>query len=221
MTGQIPASRGNSGFPDQPPLAPNDDEQRCLQEWAALSELSLREVGESAAKWKEGLLGLITTCASSFLLVSGVGLNDVAGVWFWAVLLLWTLAATAGLVGIWCGLSATAGIPTTLDYRTFATSSGSVDELRRQHSRAVAKKLAAARAAVVMSVACTLIGVLTSQIAPAEVGPKLLVKTATGTYCGTVRSADHGEIHLVLAGERDPRVIPFAEITNLSPRTSC
>lgn len=221
MTRQVPAGRVDPGFPDEPPPAPDGDEQCCLQEWAMLSELSLREVGESAAKWKEGLLGLVTTCTSGFLLVRGVGLGEVAGAWFWAVLALWTLAAASGLLGIWCGLSATAGTPARLDYHTFVAIYRSVDELRRQHNRKVAKKLAIARAAVVVSVACTLLGALVSQAAPAEAGPKLLVKTAAGTYCGTVKSADHGEIHLVLAGERDPRIIPFAAITNLSPRASC
>ncbi|RRD45941.1 hypothetical protein [Tessaracoccus sp. OH4464_COT-324] len=211
----------DDGFPSQPPQAPTGDEQLILEEWQKLSELALAEVDASAAKWKEGLLALATTSASGFLLLKGVGLESAEGMWFWIVLILWALASAVGLGGLWLGLAAAAGTPRRLGYEEFAQRYRSLFAFRRQQSKRVARQLLLARTTILVSISCTLLGGFLLQVAPTAGEPRLEVQTTAGTHCGTVRSADNGEIHLLVARRRDPLIIPLQEVTNLRPRSSC
>lgn len=221
MSNQAASNTPRPDLPAAPPRAPTERERTAFAEWALLTETSIQEVSDSAIKWREGLLALVTTISSGLLVIRNTELTTLHGAPFWIVLVAWSTASAAGMVGVWCSLSASAGTPTEIDYDTFERDYGSVKEFRIRQSIRIAKILRTARRAVILSLALTLIGAFSLHLSRDTTEPKLLIKTTTGNFCGSVESADHGEIHLLIDGERDARVFPLADVSNLSVHSSC
>jgi hypothetical protein len=221
MNDQTTPNGPHSDLPAIPPRAPTEEERAALSEWKLLIETSTQEVSESATKWREGLLALVTTASSGLLVIRSTELSTLQGAMFWIVLMAWSTASAAGMIGVWYSLSASAGTPIEIDYSTFARDYGSVEGFRIEQSLHIARTLRTARLAVILSLTLTLIGAFSLHLSHDAAEPKLLIETTTGSFCGSVESADHGEIHLLIDGERDARVFPLSDVSNLSVHSSC
>lgn len=221
MSDQTASHNFHSDLPATPPRAPTEEEHVALSEWKLLIKTSTQEVSESATKWREGLLALMTTISSGLLVIRSAELENLQGILFWIVLIAWSTASVAGMVGVWYSLSASAGTPTEIDYSTFARDYGSVERFRIEQSLHTARTLRTARLAAILSLTLTLIGAFSLHLSHNAAEPRLLIETTTGSFCGSVESADHGEIHLLIDGERDARVFPLSDVSNLSVHSSC
>lgn len=207
-------------LPPEPPKAPTEAEQRAANEWDAFSRIALDEVSASATKWKEGLASIASAVAAGLLLIGVPDATKVALGWRIGVVFVALAATIAGLVSLWYALTATAGTPSHITREAFEKEYGTVEEFRRRRGSDVVNRLRVARIAVIVSVCATLLGAGLLWFAPAA-APRLRVETADGSYCGKVDSADHGEIHLAVDGERDARVVPLEDVKNLWVVTSC
>lgn len=207
-------------LPPGPPTAPTEAEQRAANEWDAFSKIALDEVSASASTWKEGLASIASAVAAGLLLIGVPDATKLAQGWRIGVVLVAFAATIAGLVSLWFALTATAGTPSHITREAFEKEYRTVDEFRRRRGSDVVNRLRVARIAVVLSVSATLLGAGLLWFAPGS-APRLRVETAGGSYCGKVHSADHGEIHLAVDGERDARVVPLEDVTNLWVVTSC
>lgn len=208
-------------LPKEPPDAPTSDEQRLEEEWESFEELSSEELDRSVSRWREGLASVASMAAAALLVVNAPSAQSMD--WFWRrlVLLALVVAAVSGVVALWRALVASAGIPATITRKEFEKKYESVAGFKRLRHRRIAQSLRISRYAVLVSVIATLSGAVVLWIAPPGAEPSLRVQTETGSYCGTLLSADQGEIHLGIKGERDPRVIPLDLADNLWVVKSC
>ena len=145
MNDQTAPNDPHSDLPAIPPRAPTEEERAALSEWKLLIETATQEVSESATKWREGLLALVTTASSGLLVIRSTELSTLQGVMFWIVLIAWSTASVAGMIGVWYSLSASAGTPIEIDYSTFARDYGSVEGFRIEQSLHIARTLRTAQ----------------------------------------------------------------------------
>ena len=101
MNDQTTPNGPHSDLPVIPPRAPTEEERAALSEWKLLIETSTQEVSESATKWREGLLALVTTASSGLLVIRSTELSTLQGAMFWIVLMAWSTASAAGMIGVW------------------------------------------------------------------------------------------------------------------------
>ena len=220
-SGPPQASVSDAGrFPSEPPPAPTAAQQQSSQEWDRFSQFSLDEVTASATTWKEGLASVASSIAAGLLLIKVPDATSVEATWRVGVVVVALLATISGLVSLWWALTATAGTPSHITREEFENRYRTVDEFRRRRGSDVVARLRVARVAVILSVIATVVGAGLLWFAP-DAAPRLRVQSAEGTYCGLVDSADRGEIHLAVDGERDARVVKLEDVQNMWVVTSC
>lgn len=212
--------RDGGWLPSEPPPTPTAAEVLAEEQWAEFTEMSASEVAGSATRWQEGMAALTSALAAGILIANAPDASALDPEWRAWVLLAVIVAALGGLVGLGCVLTASAGVPTTITRKQFAAKYITAEEFRRQKMRSVAWRIRVARYAVVGSILATICAAVLLWVAPGE-EPMLNVQTGDGSSCGAVESADGGEIRLQVRGERNPRVIPLHDVTNLSVVGSC
>ena len=85
MNDQTTPNGPHSDLPAIPPRAPTEKKRAALSEWKLLIETSTQEVSESATKWREGLLALVTTASSGLLVIRSTELSTLQGAIFWKI----------------------------------------------------------------------------------------------------------------------------------------
>lgn len=221
MNDDQPAPRNAAWSSKKPPDAPTSDEQRSEEEWESFEKLASTELDRSVSVWREGLASTVSMAVATLLVVTAPSADGLTNLWRGLVLFALVLAAVSGVVGLWKVLVAAAGVPATITRKEFEQEYESVAEFKRFRHRKIAHSMQIARRAVLVSIVATLSGAAMLWIAPYNVEPSLRVQTETGSYCGSLLSADQGEIHLDIKGERDPLVIPIDAADNFWIVRSC
>lgn len=211
--------------PRKPSSAPSEGSLAERDAFTALARQSLPEVRASAEAWRNGLTAFLTLATTAVIIK---GRDTTAGLpTFWRVLV--TVLIGGGLAlavaGLWRVLAAQAGTRYRLSTRQdLRRAYGTVEAYQVAVADAATDDLDAGRRLVVAALALLLIGLGVSWWAPpALTDPPAYLKVTSHTTpaCGTLRSADDGQIRLIVTGNHDPISIPLTQITNLAVVATC
>lgn len=208
-----------------PKSAPEPVNRAERDAFDALVADALPAVRASAQAWRNGLTALVTLVATGVIIQGQRTTADLPVPWRLAVTLLIGGGLATCILGLWHVLAAEAGTRTSTRTRSsIHERHGSVTAYQVALANAAGRRLHRARNTVAIALALLFAGVVTTWWAPAS--PKqppayLKVTHGTGTTCGTLQSADGGELHLTVSGATAPTVITFAAITNISVVAAC
>lgn len=224
MRCQFPAGSGYSVSlpgrqPARPPSAADLAERDRFQ---AVVRESLPSVRASAEVWRNGLAAFVTLVSTAVVLKGRTTAGDLPTGWRIAVTLFIGGGLALAVAGLWHALAAQAGSqPLRITLADIHRAYGSLDAFNLATAIRVADRLTVARRTVALALACLFVGTALTWWAPgAEAGP-LRVAYSTGTACGTVLSEDSGVLHLKVAGEAAPAVIPLAHVISMTPVADC
>lgn len=190
--------------------------------FAALVDASLECTRSSAEKWRTGLAALVTLVTTALLVKGPEAANDLPAGWRIAVTALLGVGLILAVTGLWLGLSAASGVPSSVTYDDIKKSHRSVKAFQIAEATTAAHQLAKARLAVIAALILLMAGMFTWWWAPkADAPASLTVTTDTGTVCGELITADGGELRLKVADQSAPQVIPFDEVANMKQGTGC
>jgi len=210
--------RKPSGPPSEGSLAERDA-------FTVLTRQSLPEVRASAETWRNGITAFLTLVTTAMIIK---GQDTIAGLpTSWRVLV--TVLIGGGLAfavaGLWRVLAAQAGNRYRVSTRQYIRRKyGTVDAYQLAVADQAIDDLDTGRRLVVAALVFLLGGIAVSwwaPPAPANPSSYLNVISPTATICGTLRSADNGQIRLNVTGYHDPITIPFAQITNFTVVSTC
>ena len=211
--------------PKKPSSAPSQGSLAERDAFTALARQSLREVRASAEAWRNGLSAFLTLVTTAVIIK---GRDTTAGLpTSWRVLV--TVLIGGGLalavVGLWRVLAAQAGTHYRLSTRQdIRRAYGTVEAYQVAVADRATDDLDAGRRLVITALVLLLIGVGVSWWAPpAPTDPPAYLKVTyrNTSACGTLRSADNGQIRLTVTGNHDPIIIPLTQITNLTIVATC
>jgi len=208
----------------EPDAAPTEHEIDRRVQFDALLAAAPAGVQKSAEKWSAGLLALIGLIMASILVKGPSTASEIAPEWHWPLTILVALALVSALSALWKLLAVSA--------RRFEITSrsdlfGEPGQYEHKQRTAVTKDATAVKwairlgaAALVLQVVAVIVWSMTPSPAKSPAA-YLSVETAGAKVCGEVLSGDKGELRVEVAGERDPRVVPWNAVTNLRVVDKC
>jgi len=219
------ADRGPAYRPRKPSGAPSQGSLTERDAFTTLARQSLPEVRTSAEAWRNGLTAFLTLVTTGVIIK---GRDTTAGLpTLWRVLV--TVLIGGGLalavVGLWRVLAAQAGTHYRLSTRQdIRRAYGTVEAYQVAVADRATDDLDAGRRLVITALVLLLIGVGVSWWAPpAPTDPPAYLKVTyrNTSACGTLRSADNGQIRLTVTGNQEPTTVPLTQITNLRVVGTC
>ncbi len=211
--------------PKKPSSAPSEGSLAERDAFTALARQSLLAVRASAEAWRNGLTAFLTLVTTGVIIK---GRETTAGLpTSWRILV--TVLIGGGLAlavaGVWRVVAAQAGTRYRLSTRQdIRRTYGTVEAYQVAVADQATDDLDTGRRLVVAALALLLIGVGVSWWAPPDrTDPPayLKVTSVNSSVCGTLRSADNGQIRLTEAGNHDPITIPLTQITDLTLIATC
>jgi hypothetical protein len=211
--------------PRKPSSAPTQGSLDERDAFITLARQSLPEVRASAEAWRNGLTAFLTLVTTGVIIK---GRDTTAGLpTWWAAMI--TVFIGGGLAcavaGLWRVLAAQAGTRYRLSTRQdIRRSYGTVEAYQVAIADRATDDLDTGRRLVVTALALLLFGVGLSWWAPAaatDSSAYVRVTYHVTSACGALRSADDGQIRLIVTGNHDPITIPLSQITNLTVVSSC
>lgn len=208
-----------------PKSAPEPVNRAERDAFDALVADALPAVRASAQAWRNGLTAFVTLVVAGVVIQGQKTTADLPVPWRLAVTLLIGSGLAACILGLWQILAAEAGTRTSTRTRSsIHEQHGSVRAYQVALANAAGRRLHRARNAVAIALALLFAGIVTTWWAPAS--PKqppayLKITHSNGTTCGTLQSADSGELRLTVSGANAPAVITFAAVTNISIVAAC
>ncbi|MBB5874127.1 hypothetical protein F4553_007561 [Allocatelliglobosispora scoriae] len=191
----------------------------------ALVAQSLPTVRASAQAWRNGLTALIGLVTAGVAIQGRTTAAELSPGWRAGITVLIGAGLAAAVVGLWHALGAEAGTraaPLTL--ADIHARHASVAAYQVALAKSAGQRLSRARTAVAVSIALLLTGVIATWWAPpipSEPPAYVRVTDQHGTTCGTLLSADGGQVRLEVAGSHDPAVIALTGVTNLAVVAAC
>jgi len=150
---------------------------------------------------------------------------DMAPGWRTLVTVLIGGGLLLAVIGLWQALAAEAGTdPKARTLQNIRSVYGTLDAYDVHLAEVAARRLEWGRRAVAAAVVFLLAGIATTWWAPAaDLSPPAYLKVAHdgGVTCGTLMSADGGQVRLTIAGTHEPVVIRLTNVTNLALTTTC
>jgi hypothetical protein len=211
--------------PRKPSSAPSQGSLAQRDAFTALASHSLPEVRASAEAWRNGLTAFLTLVTTGVIIK---GRDTTAGLptsWRVVVTVLIGGGLALAVAGLWRVLAAQAGTRHRLSTRQdIHRRYGTVEAYQVAVADRATDDLDTGRRLVVAALAMLLIGVGVSWWAPpAPTDPPTYLKItySNTSACGTLRSADNGQIQLTVTGDHDPIAIPFTQIINLAFVATC
>ncbi|MFF2957008.1 hypothetical protein ACFVVU_37420 [Kitasatospora sp. NPDC057965] len=210
--------------PRLPQRPPSETDLAERDRFHALVHDSLPNVRASAEVWRNGLAAFITLVGAAIVVKGRTTAADLPTSWRLAVTLLIGGGLALAVTGLWHALAAQAGSrPLSVTLADIHREYGSVDAFHLATAIRSAHRLTLARRAVALALTCMFAGTALTWWAPGEAPVALRVTygTGTGTACGTVLSTDGGMLRLTVPGQVAPAVVPLADVTSISPVSSC
>jgi hypothetical protein len=208
--------------PDAPPSKADLAER---DRYAKRAAESLDGVRASAQTWRTGLTAFITIVTTGVVITGRTTTADMAPGWRTLVTVLIGGGLLLAVIGLWQALAAEAGTdPKARTLQNIRADYGTLDAYDVHLAETAARRLEWGRRAVAAAVFFLLAGIATTWWAPAaEPAPPAHLKVAHDgvSTCGTLKSADGGQVRLTLTGTHEPVVIPLTHVTNLALTTSC
>ncbi|KUJ65767.1 hypothetical protein ACZ90_43480 [Streptomyces albus subsp. albus] len=212
--------------PRRPASGPSPFDIAERDAFAALSAGSLDAVRSSAETWRNGLTAFITLVTTGVVIKGRDTTNTLTTGWRAALTVLIGGGLLAALIGLWQALSAQAGTrPRATTLSAVHQRYSSVAAYRVALAMAAARRLRRAQYLVAVALSLLLAGIVVTWWAPADSGKKdatyLKVSHPGGPSCGTLRSADGGELRLKSPGEHKPVVIKLSVVSNMKVVKTC
>ncbi|MFC3965945.1 hypothetical protein [Nocardia jiangsuensis] len=220
MTG----SPGWTAAEPPPGIGPRELDIAARERFDSLLAAAPAGIQTSAEKWSAGLLALLALITASVIVKGPTTVGEVADGWRWLLIALVVSALLAALTALWKLLAVSARRFETMSRTTLFGEPG---EFEHRRTKATAKDAASVRWAIRLGALALLLQVAAvtvwALIPPPSKSPPayLTVETAAGKVCGEVVSGDNGELRLKVTGERDPRVVPWAGVTNIRLTEKC
>lgn len=215
---------GGAGVPP-PPVPPGPPTAASLQDrtdFRALVDASVKDTRASAETWRTGLAALVTLVTTG-LLIKGpeeaAKLPDEA-----RALIVFLLVVGLGLavLGLYHALAAAAGVPATVERDDVVARYGSVRGFQVAQAVRAADRLRDARHLVLLALPTLGLATVAWLLStPSSGTPVVVVHTGETRHCGTLLSADDGEVRIDIPGESDPRVTALDDLTNLEVAAEC
>jgi hypothetical protein len=209
----------------RPTRAPTKAELAERDAFAALSANSLAGVRTSAQTWRTGLTAFITLVTTGVVIKGREATRDLTTSWCISTTVLVVGGLALAILGLWQALAAEAGTaPKKQNLTDIRATYGTLATYQVVEASHAARRLAWARRAVAAAATLLLVGIATTWWAPSAPRTPLAflqVVRGTQTLCGTLQSADSGELRLGMDGSREPAGIPLSEITNLKLVNAC
>lgn len=211
-----PEASGGRPVPDPP----SEAEVQARVDFAALVDGSIERVQAAAEKWRTGLAALVTLVTGGLIVKGPSAASDLPTGWRWSLVLGAGIGLALAIAGLWLALAAAAGVPVVRSREEILATYTSVAHAKVASARKAANRLRGAR--WLMLVALVLLGATAVgwTVAPAPT-PVVSVDVGGTTFCGELLSADGQVVRVQRSGVADPDEIPFAEITNLRPKSAC
>lgn len=211
-------STGTPRTPPRPaPPTPADVADRAAYD--QLVDSALADVRSSAEKWRTGLAALVTVTTTALLVSGPANASDLATPLRYLVVGALAAGLALAVIGLWLALTAASGVPTLSTYHDLRHHYLSVPQYRTHLATKAAKLLNVARWVVAASLAAFLIGMVSWWLAPT--GSRVSVVTTDETVCGQLKSGDNQTLRVSVAGESEPRSIPFADVRNVATVSGC
>lgn len=211
--------------PRRPANPPTDADLAERDAFKVLIDESLTSVRASAETWRNGLTAFITLVTTGIVIKGRDTTSSLDVGWRIAVTVLLGTGLACAVLGLWQTLAAQAGGRSgTVTLPAIVRAHGSVAAYKVALAAAAAKRMRRARALVGLALALLLGGVVTAWWAPAAPSdpPAYVEVTHDGAAsCGTLQSADGGQIRVKVDGANSPVVIPTAKVANLKVVAAC
>ena len=209
-----------------PASAPEPVSRSEREAFEALVADSLPTVRAAAQAWRNGLTGLLTLVITGVVIQGRTTASELPASWRLAMTLLIGGGLSTAVLGLWQALAAEAG--TRTGPRTLTgihEHHASVSAYQVALANTAGRRLGKARNSVAVALALLVAGVATTWWAPANpTSPPAYLKvtyTGGGSVCGTLQSADGGQLRLAVGGVHAPAVIDLSAVTNVFVVTSC
>jgi len=217
-TSSVPRARQPTAPPSKNDLAERD-------RYAKRSAESLADVRASAQTWRNGLTAFITLVTTGVVIKGRDSTADLASDWRTLVTVLIGGGLLLAIVGLWQALAAEAGTdPKTQTLEDIHAVHGTLDAYDVYLARESSRRLQRGTYVAAVAVALLLAGIAVTWWAPtaAPSPPAYLTVTHQGDLtCGTLQSADGGQLRLTVAGSHEPFVVPLSQVTNLALSATC
>ena len=178
----------------------------------------------SAEKWSSGLIALIGVVSAGLVLKGPPDSADIQQPWRWALIACSVFALSLAVVALWRLLYVAARRFTIVDRAALLDRPGEFEHLRAQASARDATTINRAIQMGAAAVTLQVIGIAIWWAVPtASTGPAAYLSAVTGekTVCGELISGDKGVLRIQVEGERDPRDVALASLTNLRVVDEC
>ena len=191
-----------------------------------LTRDALVSIRSMVAAWRTGLTALITLVTTGVVLTGRTSTASMTTPWLAVVTATIGSGLALAILGLWQTLAAEVGARTRLHtLNDILTHHASVQSWQVAQAATAGRLLQRARILVAAALILLLTGVaLTWWAPPAPTTPPgyLIVTTRTGaSTCGTLISADNGEIWIHITGKHTPKIIPINQVANLSLTAHC
>lgn len=216
-TRPVPGGRQPTAPPTKKDLAERD-------RYAKRSAESLADVRASARTWRNGLTAFITLVTTGVVIKGRDTTADLGSDWRTLVTVLIGGGLLLAVVGLWQALAAEAGTdPKTQTLEDILAVHGTLSAYDVYLARDSSRRLQRGTRAVAVAVALLLAGIAVTWWAPTNLSPPAYLKvTYEGDVtCGSLQSADGGQLSLRLTGSREPFVVPLSQVTNLALTARC
>jgi hypothetical protein len=214
--------------PPKPARGPDPAAMRDADEFAALTAESVRNVRESAERWRTGMAALVTLVTTALLLKGPEKAADLPVRWRLTLTILLGLGLVLAIAALWRALQAAAGEPGLVRLAYIRARHGTVTAFRVAQAQRAAVQLKHARWLLVPALSLLVAGMLTWWWAPATPAKPLISieyrpsgASGTETACGELASADAQTAVVRQPGTSRPTKIPFAQIENMRVPAAC
>jgi hypothetical protein len=217
-TSPIPRAR-------KPAQAPSKADLDERDRFAKLTAGSVDTVRGSAQAWRTGLAAFITLVTTGVIIKGPSSIVGIATSWRVAVTVLIAGGLLLAVVGLWLALAAEAGTdPKKQTLQDIRAAYGTLIGYEVYLAAKSADRLQWGRRVVAAAVLLLLAGIGVTWWAPAAAPSVLDYIAVTHGHvitCGTLQKAGAGKLVLSVDGNHNQVVIPFGQITSLTPATAC
>ena len=209
----------------KPAQAPSKADLDERDRFAKLTAGSVDTVRSSAQAWRTGLAAFITLVTTGVIIKGPSSIAGIAISWRVAVTVLIGGGLLLAVVGLWLALAAEAGTdPKKQTLQDIRAAYGTLTGYEVYLAAKSADRLQWGRRVVAAAVLLLLAGIGVTWWAPAaapSVPDYIAVTQGHVITCGTLQKAQAGKLVLSVDGNHNQVVIPFGQITSLTPATVC
>lgn len=209
----------------KPAVAPSRNDLAERDRYAQRTAASLADVRASAQTWRTGLTAFITVVTTGLVIKGRDSTAGLDNTWRTLITVLIGGGLLLAVIGLWQALAAEAGTdPKNQTLEDIRAAHQTLDNYDVYLAGKASRRLQWGIRAVACAIAFLVAGIAAIWWAPAAVTspPTYLNVTHQGQVtCGTLQSADGGQLRLALNGRPEVVVIPLSQVTNLAVITTC